>query len=228
MGPQGPQGEQGIAGTGNGIAGPQGPAGPQGETGAQGPQGAQGIAGNEGATGAQGPAGPQGPRGEPGLDGLPVDQVHAIVEAGNASTLGAAQAYASTQDEEVLSAARNHASNTATQTLTAANAYTDNRFTAWDEQLTRMRGEMDWRIAQQDRRIDRQGAMSSASLNMAINAGGSQSPRGRIALGVGFQNGEQALSVGYGKRIGKSASFSLGAAFSGDDKSGGVGFGIDL
>ena len=70
--------------------------------------------------------------------------------------------------------------------------------------------------------------MSSASLNMAINAGGSQSPRGRIALGVGFQNGEQALSVGYGKRIGKSASFSLGAAFSGDDKSGGMGFGIDL
>ena len=151
-----------------------------------------------------------------------------MVEAGNASTLDAAQAHASAQDQQTLSAARSHASTTATQTLGAANAYTDSRFAAWDEQLTQMRGEMDWRMAQQDRRIDRQGAMSSASLSMAMNTAGSQSPRGRIAVGVGVQNGEQALSVGYGKRIGKSASLSLGAAFSGNEKSGGVGFGIDL
>ncbi|MFH7391200.1 YadA-like family protein, partial [Pseudomonas syringae group genomosp. 7] len=80
----------------------------------------------------------------------------------------------------------------------------------------------------QDQRIDRMGAMSSAMLNMAINAAGSQSPRGRIAVGAGFQGGEQALSIGYGKRIGERASFSLGGAFSNGERSAGMGFGVDL
>ena len=65
-------------------------------------------------------------------------------------------------------------------------------------------------------------------LNMAINAAGSQSPRGRIAMGAGFQGGEQALSVGYGRKLGKRGSFSLGGAFSSGEKSAGVGFGVDL
>src|SRR3546814_12334189 len=69
--------------------------------------------------------------------------------------------------------------------------------------------------------------MSAAMLNMAINAAGTQSERGRIAIGAGFQGGERGLSVGYGKRIGR-ASFSLGGAFSGSDRSVGAGFGIDL
>ena len=87
---------------------------------------------------------------------------------------------------------------------------------------------MNHRFSQQDRRIDKQGSMSSAMLNMAINAAGSQSPRGRVAAGVGFQGGERALSVGYAKRIGERASFSLGGAFSGSEKSAGMGFGVDL
>jgi hypothetical protein len=70
--------------------------------------------------------------------------------------------------------------------------------------------------------------MGSAMLNMAINAAGSQSPRGRIAVGAGFQGGEQALSVGYGKRVGQRGSFSLGGAFSGSERSAGIGFGLDL
>ena len=45
--------------------------------------------------------------------------------------------------------------------------------------------DLDGRLHRQDRRIDRQGAMSSAMLNMAINAAGTQSPRGRIAVGAG-------------------------------------------
>ena len=36
------------------------------------------------------------------------------------------------------------------------------------------------------------------------------------------------LAVQYGKRIGKSASFSLGAAFSSGEASVGAGFGFDL
>ena len=43
-----------------------------------------------------------------------------------------------------------------------------------------------------------------------------------------WTSGENALSVGYSKPIGDRASFSIGGAFSGDEKSAGVGFGIDL
>jgi len=70
--------------------------------------------------------------------------------------------------------------------------------------------------------------MGSAMLNMAINAAGGTSERGRIAVGAGFQGGERALSVGYGRRVSQRVSFSLGGAFSGSEKSAGVGFGLDL
>jgi hypothetical protein len=36
------------------------------------------------------------------------------------------------------------------------------------------------------------------------------------------------MSVGYSKSIGERASMSIGGAFSSDDSSAGVGFGIDL
>ncbi len=123
-------------------------------------------------------------------------------------------------------------------TLTSANQYTDaaiqqivgfdvgglnDRFDAIDDRFR----DVDRRLHRQDERIDRQGAMGAAMLNMAINAAGTQSPRGRIAVGAGFQGGERGLSIGYGKRIGR-ASFSLGGAFSGSDRSVGAGFGIDL
>jgi hypothetical protein len=70
--------------------------------------------------------------------------------------------------------------------------------------------------------------MNAAMMNMAINAANSRSEHGRIGVGAGWQNGESALSVGYSKQIGERASFSLGGAFSSDDTSAGVGFGIDL
>ena len=124
-------------------------------------------------------------------------------------------------------------------TLSSANAYTDARFNALGGlDAAALQGRMDVledrfetlddRLDGQDRRIDRQGAMGAAMLNMAINAAGSSSDRGRLAVGAGFQGGEQALSVGYGKRIGSRASFSLGGAFSGNEKSAGIGFGVDL
>ena len=114
------------------------------------------------------------------------------------------------------------------QTLDAARSYTDNRLQALDDRFAEVNRELDHRLGLQDRRIDRQGAMSAAMLNMAINAAGSRSPRGRIAVGAGFQNSQKALSVGYGKQISERASFSLGGAFSGDDRSAGIGFGVDL
>jgi hypothetical protein len=79
-----------------------------------------------------------------------------------------------------------------------------------------------------DQRINRIGAMGTAMMNMAVSANGPQYSRGRMAVGVGFQNGESARSVGWGKQIGKTGNFSLGAAFSGNDTSAGVGFGFAL
>jgi hypothetical protein len=113
-------------------------------------------------------------------------------------------------------------------TLASANAYTDSRLQAWNDQFTQLSDQLGQRLNHQDQRIDRQGAMNAAMMNMAINAANSRSDRGRIGVGAGWQNGENALSVGYSKQIGTRASFSLGGAFSSDDQSAGVGFGIDL
>jgi hypothetical protein len=63
---------------------------------------------------------------------------------------------------------------------------------------------------------------------MAVNAAGTQSPRGRVSVGAGFQGGEQALSIGYAKKLGARASFSLGGSFSGGESSAGIGVGVDL
>ena len=135
------------------------------------------------------------------------------MQAGDAATLASANAYTDT---------------TATQTLTRANTYTDSRFQALSDEFTNLGNEIGMRLGEQDERIDRQGAMSAAMMNMSINAANSRSPRGRVAVGAGWQNGESALSVGYSKAIGERASLSIGGAFSSDDQSAGVGFGIDL
>src|SRR5690606_34226655 len=124
-------------------------------------------------------------------------------------------------------------------TLASANRYTDQAVRALagfdaggvNDRLTVLEDrfdDFDRRLHRQDRRIDRMGAMNSAMLNMAINAAGSHSPRGRIAVGAGFQGGEQGLSIGYGKRIGRTASFSIGGAFSSGEATAGIGFGVDL
>ncbi|WP_243877738.1 YadA-like family protein [Stenotrophomonas maltophilia] len=63
---------------------------------------------------------------------------------------------------------------------------------------------------------------------MAVNTAGGRSERGRLGVGAGWQSGQKALSIGYGKQLGARASFSLGGAFSGNERSAGMGFGIDL
>ena len=115
-----------------------------------------------------------------------------------------------------------------TQTLSSAQAYADIRFNAIEDDFNTFRNDVDRRFNQQDERIDQVGAMSSAMVQMTANAANGNSPRGRIAVGAGFLGGEQAISIGYGKKIGDRASFTLGGAFSGDESSAGIGFGLDL
>ncbi|HSX63829.1 MAG TPA: YadA-like family protein, partial [Pseudoxanthomonas sp.] len=158
----------------------------------------------------------------------PVSSGQQAVAAASDDVPVAAAGYADAGDAATLSSAQSYADNAATQTLTSANAYTDFKVLALEDDFNAFRSDVDRRFSQQDQRLDKMGAMSSAMLNMAINAAGSRSPRGRIAVGAGWQNGENALSVGYAKPIGERASFSIGGAFSGDEKSAGVGFGIDL
>jgi len=113
-------------------------------------------------------------------------------------------------------------------TLSSAKAYTDQRFAVFEDQFETLREDVWDRFGDQDRRISRVGAMSAAMVHMTANAANGSSPRGRIAVGAGFQGGEQALSIGYGRRIGDRASLTLGGAFSDSENSAGIGFGLDL
>src|SRR5688572_4376700 len=150
------------------------------------------------------------------------------VAAGTAATDAANVGQMQAGDAQAVATARAYTDTTATQTLTRANTYTDSRFQALSDEFSNLSNDIGMRLGEQDERIDRQGAMSSAMMNMAINAANSRSPRGRVAVGAGWQNGESALSVGYSKPVGERASFSIGGTFSSDDQSAGVGFGIDL
>ncbi|WP_082563422.1 YadA-like family protein [Pseudoxanthomonas sp. Root65] len=198
-------------GTGSGPTGPRGPAGPQGPAGPTGPQGPEGPAGG-------------GPR-TTTYDNDTLDQL--TLQGASGTRVGnvadGAQATDATNLRQVQSGDA--------QTLSQANAYTDTRFaeiTGMTEDFSVFRSEIDTRIQGQDQRISRNGAMNAAMSQMAINASGTRSPRGRLAAGAGFQDGEKALSIGYAKPIGERASFSLGGAFSGSERSAGVGFGMDL
>ena len=115
-----------------------------------------------------------------------------------------------------------------TRTLSSAQSYTDAKFMALEDDFDAYRGVVDKRFHAQDRRISQIGALSSAMVQMTANAANGNSPRGRIAVGAGFMSGEQALSVGYGRRIGERASFTIGGAFSGSERTAGIGFGVDL
>lgn len=106
--------------------------------------------------------------------------------------------------------------------VATANRYTDSKMSSINDSFDVFKGEVDGRLRNMDRRIDRQGAMSAAMLNMATSAAGVRTDN-RVGVGVGFQGGESALSLGYQRAISERATVTLGGAFSGDDAS--VGFG---
>ena len=66
-------------------------------------------------------------------------------------------------------------------------------------------------LAQHDHRIDQQGAMSAAMLNMATSASGLNT-QNRLGVGVGVQNGAAALSIGYQRALSDKATFTFGGA----------------
>ncbi|TQU63021.1 adhesin, partial [Xanthomonas perforans] len=104
-------------------------------------------------------------------------------------------------------------------------SYTDSRYNAMADSFESYQGDIEDRLRRQNRRLDRQGAMSSAMLNMSASVAGIAS-QNRIGAGVGFQNGESALSVGYQRAISPRATLTVGGALSGDDRSVGLGAGF--
>jgi autotransporter adhesin len=131
-------------------------------------------------------------------------------------------------DTATLASAKTYTDSSSAQALSSAKAYTDAQMTSLSDNFEQFRSATQQQFRMVDRRIDRMGAMSSAMMGMAANAAGPQDTRGRLAAAVGVQNGQSALAVGWGKLVGKTASVSLGAAFSGNDTSATVGFGIAL
>src|SRR3546814_21078756 len=99
---------------------------------------------------------------------------------------------------------------TATKTLASANAYTDSKFTALDDQFQQLSENLGARLSEQDERIDRMGAMSSAMLNMAMNAAGAHSEPGRGAGGTGRRDRESAQSGGSSKQHGERGPLQTG------------------
>ncbi len=152
-------------------------------------------------------------------------RANTYTDARAARTLADATAHADAVGARVETNANAYTDASATKTLASANAYTDTRFAAWNDDFTRFKGDLERRLHAQDRRIDRQGAMGAAMLNMAISAAGIRTDN-RVGVGVGFQGGERALSVGYQRAFGERTTFSLGGALSGDERSVGMGAGF--
>ena len=67
--------------------------------------------------------------------------------------------------------------------------------------------------------------MQTAMAQMTASAAGVRTVN-RMAVGVGAQNGKAALSLGYQRALGDKAALTIGAAFSGNERSAGVGYGF--
>ncbi|RUT78304.1 adhesin, partial [Mesorhizobium sp. M7A.T.Ca.US.000.02.1.1] len=153
-------------------------------------------------------------------NGTRISNVAAGIQASDAANVG--------QVREVAQEGRKYTDKKAEQTLQEAKAYTDSRVSDVWHGVEDMAAQIDRRFHMTDKRINRQSAMTSAMVQMATNAAGSRSERGRVGAGLGWSSGERALSIGYSRAIGERASFSFGGALSGGESSAGIGFGIDL
>jgi hypothetical protein len=156
-----------------------------------------------------------------------ISAANAYADQAAAQTLGSAESYTDAQTQEALSSAKTYTDAQSAQTLSSAKAYTDAAVADIASDLTTFEQQTNARFNEQDRRIDRLGAMSEASSHMAMGAAGA-GENGRLAAGVGFYNSEAAVSVGYARSLGAHATFNIGASASSSEVSGGVGFGVDI
>jgi hypothetical protein len=142
--------------------------------------------------------------------------------------VASANAYTDQQTQEALQSANTYAQAQGAQAVSAAKAYTDAALANYvtTDTFNQYQQQVNARFSQQDERIDRTSAMSTAMVQMAASAAGIDTPN-RVGIGVGSTHGESALAVGYQRAIGKNATFTIGgSASSGESTVGaGVGFG---
>jgi len=103
------------------------------------------------------------------------------------------------------------------EAMQRANDYTDQAIAGVERRLDKL-----------DKRFNRMAAMSSAQAAMAMNTAGLKTYN-RLGAGVGYSEGESALSVGYQRVLNEkgSATFSLNGAFTNSgERSMGVGMGF--
>ena len=81
------------------------------------------------------------------------------------------------------------------------------------------------RIDQLDHNVSRSGAMQSAMSMMSASAAGIRETN-RLAVGAGFQGGQNALSIGFQRALSDTTTFTLGGAFSGGKSTVGIGYGV--
>ena len=112
-----------------------------------------------------------------------------------------------------------------TDTLKTSKDYTDTRISGLESSFTDFSLQTEHRFKEVDKRFDRQGAMSSAMMNMATSTSGLKGLN-RVGVGAGFQGSEKAVAVGYQRIVSDNVSLSLGGAFTEDESSGGAGVGF--
>jgi hypothetical protein len=197
---------------GNGGTGAQGPVGPQGPAGADGKNGLNGKDGKDGgaANGTDKLAVhyDSADQSSVTLQGSNGTQVHNVTN-GVADSDAANVGQVNEQVQQALDTAKTYTDASSRQTLNWANNYTDRK------------------IAGLSARIDNAEAMSTAmSQQTATFAGADPGHRNRVAAGVGFAGGHNAVSVGYQhvSATGRMA-FNVGGAVSGNDRTVGAGIG---
>ncbi len=72
---------------------------------------------------------------------------------------------------------------------------------------------------------DAAGKLASGEIDALFCTAGIRTDN-RVGVGIGFQGGEKALSIGYQRALSDRATITIGGAFSGDEKSVGVGAGF--
>ncbi len=152
-------------------------------------------------------------------DAVNVGQLNNVVGNISSTVVNEANTYTDTQVNEALITAKNYTDASSHQTLIEANNYTD-------QQISNITNGIDLRFNEQDKRINKLGAMGAAQTQMAINTAGLDGDN-RVGIGMGAYNGQMAGAVGYQHVFSQHhTTFSAGVSVSGGEVSGGIGAGV--
>ena len=110
-------------------------------------------------------------------------------------------------------------------TLQSSKDYTDTRLSSLESSFTDFSFKTEHRFKEVDKRIDRQGAMTAAMMNMSSSTSGLKGLN-RVGVAAGFQGNEKAVAVGYQRIVSENVSLSIGGAFTEEESSGGAGVGF--